>query len=77
VFRVEVFGGQVRYLKNGVVFHSSTRTPTYPLLLDTSLRDVGATIVNAEIRECNESDRGCIIPGMWKNVRYATPAAMA
>ncbi|WP_438032988.1 M23 family metallopeptidase [Sorangium sp. So ce204] len=49
VFRVEVQSGQVRYLKNGAVFHTSSAAPTYPLELDTSLYDDGATITNASV----------------------------
>jgi hypothetical protein len=36
-FRVTVNNGQVTYQKNGVPFYTSTGTPTYPLLVDTSL----------------------------------------
>ena len=45
-FRVEVGGGVVRYKKNGVVFYTSTATPHYPLLVDTSLFSPGATLTN-------------------------------
>ncbi|WP_437968808.1 peptidoglycan DD-metalloendopeptidase family protein [Sorangium sp. So ce260] len=71
VFRVEVFDGQVRYRKNGVVFHTSTTAPTYPLGLDTSLHDEGATITGAEVTGCAVDDASCMPPGFWKNVRYA------
>ncbi|MGK3988830.1 M23 family metallopeptidase [Sorangium sp. So ce136] len=72
VFRVEVFNGQVRYRKNGIVFHTSTTPPTYPLLLDTSLYDEGATVTSAQLTSCAAGDTSCMPPGMWKNVRYAT-----
>jgi hypothetical protein len=39
-----VTSGVVRYSKNGVVFYTSTVTPTYPLLVDTALYQSGATI---------------------------------
>jgi hypothetical protein len=42
-------GGQVKYLKNGIVFHTSTKAPVYPLLMDASLTSFGATIKNAVI----------------------------
>ena len=35
-FRVEVRGGTVRYLQNGVTAYTSTITPVYPLHVDTS-----------------------------------------
>jgi hypothetical protein len=47
VFRVAVIGGQIQYSKDGVVFYSSTVRPTYPLLVDTTLFSLNATITNA------------------------------
>ncbi len=47
--RVALVGGVVNYSRNGTVFYSSTRTPTYPLLVDTSLYSQGATISNAVV----------------------------
>jgi len=49
VFRVAVVGGRVQYSKNGVVFYTSAAVPTYPLLVDTSLWSLNATITNAVI----------------------------
>jgi hypothetical protein len=49
VFRVAVVGGRVQYSKNGVVFYTSAAVPTYPLLVDTSLFSLNATITNAVI----------------------------
>ncbi|MBI2116977.1 MAG: hypothetical protein HYT85_18120 [candidate division NC10 bacterium] len=49
VFRVAVESGVVKYTKNGAVFYQSTLAPTYPLLVDTSLLDLNATITNAVI----------------------------
>ena len=49
VFRVAVNAGVVTYARNGVVFYTSSGTPTFPLLLDTSLRTPGATILQAEL----------------------------
>ena len=37
------------YSKNGVVFYTSTVTPTYPLRVETTLFHNGATITNAVI----------------------------
>lgn len=64
VFRVEVLNGRVRYMKNGVIFHSSTALAAYPLHIDTSLYHAGSTIVNASLQACS----GCIEPGVWNNV---------
>jgi hypothetical protein len=49
VLRVAVVGGQIQYSKNGVVFYTSTVQPTYPLIVDTSLWSLNATITNAII----------------------------
>jgi hypothetical protein len=50
VFRVQVLAGQVRYARNGHVFYSSSVAPTYPLLLDASLRTPGTSILDASIQ---------------------------
>ena len=47
-FRVELQLGGVKYRKNGVVFYTSTVSPTYPLAVDTSLYTPGATL--SEVR---------------------------
>ena len=47
--RVAVVGGVVRYSRNGAVFYTSTEAPTYPLLVDTWLYHLGATLNNAVI----------------------------
>jgi hypothetical protein len=49
VFRVQVSGGVVSYAQNGAVFYTSVTAPTFPLLLDTSLRTPGATIADARL----------------------------
>lgn len=50
VFKVAVVGGVVKYSKNGVVFYTSTVAPTYPLLVDASLLNAGATVTNATMQ---------------------------
>jgi hypothetical protein len=49
VFRVAVVGGRVQYFRNGVFLRESARAPAYPLVLDSSLGSVGATIRGARI----------------------------
>jgi subtilisin family serine protease len=49
LLRVAVVGGVVRYSRNGAVFYTSTQAPTYPLLVDTWLYHLGATLNNAVI----------------------------
>jgi hypothetical protein len=49
VFQVAVVGGKIQYIRNGVVLYTSQKAPQYPLILDTSLLTVGATIRNAQI----------------------------
>jgi RHS repeat-associated protein len=45
-FQVAVESGVVKYKKNGTVFYTSSVTPTYPLLVDTSLYSTGSTVSN-------------------------------
>ena len=42
--RIGVRAGTVSYSVNGAVFYTSAVTPTYPLLVDTSLFDLGASV---------------------------------
>ncbi len=56
VFRVAVESGVVKYRKNGTVVYTSTISPTYPLLVDTSLYSNGATLTNVVIAAANIND---------------------
>jgi hypothetical protein len=49
VFRISVANGRIQYSKNGQYLLESARTPQLPLLLDSSLLSVGATINDAVI----------------------------
>ena len=51
VFELRAQGGVVRYLKNGVVFYTSSRSIVYPLLVDTSLSTTGATLGSVTIKK--------------------------
>jgi len=42
--RIAVVDGKVRYYRNGQQFHESATAPTFPLRVDTSLNEVGATV---------------------------------
>lgn len=44
VFRISIEAGEVTYSKNGVLFYGSTVTPVYPLLVDSALLTIGATL---------------------------------
>ena len=56
VFRVEVTAGVVSYKKNGTTLFTSTKTPTFPLLVDTALRDVGASLQNVVFTQSTVSN---------------------
>ncbi|MET0448714.1 MAG: M23 family metallopeptidase, partial [Aeromicrobium sp.] len=71
-FRVEVVDGQVRYRKDGHLVHSSWHTPQLPLLLDTSLYEVGATLTQTAVQDCLVDDSDCMPYEPWKNLRFAT-----
>lgn len=43
-FRVEVSGGVVTYRRNGALLYTSAVAPSFPLVVDTSLNQTGATI---------------------------------
>jgi subtilisin family serine protease/subtilisin-like proprotein convertase family protein len=48
-FRVAVESGAVRYFKNGGVFYASLVAPAYPLVVDSALYSMGATVADVVI----------------------------
>ncbi|HEX8144110.1 MAG TPA: hypothetical protein VF553_16030, partial [Pyrinomonadaceae bacterium] len=48
-YRVAIEGGVVRYRRNGTLIYTSTRTPTYPLLVDCALSNNNGTLNNAVV----------------------------
>lgn len=52
--RIAVVDGKVRYYRNGQQFYESAAVPTFPLLVDTSLNEPGATV------------SGVMLAGPWK-----------
>ena len=48
-FRVQVLGGVVTYWRNDKLLYTSTGSPTYPLVLDSSLRTPGTAILDARV----------------------------
>ena len=50
VLRIAVEAGTVKYLKNGVLFYTSSNAARYPLRADTALSSAGASVNNAMIR---------------------------
>jgi hypothetical protein len=49
-FEVRLSGGVVSYLKNGTAFYTSSRSVSYPMLVDASLSTAGATLNDAVFR---------------------------
>jgi PA-IL-like protein/EF hand domain-containing protein len=49
VFRIEVAGDRVRYVRNGRPMYTSQRRPAYPLVFDVALGSLNSTIRNARI----------------------------
>jgi hypothetical protein len=45
--QVAVESGVVKYKRNGLIFYTSTASPTYPLLVDSALYSSGATLNSA------------------------------
>jgi hypothetical protein len=45
VLRVAVEGGVVKYRKNGTLLYTSSVSPTYPLLVDTSFIQIGSGVL--------------------------------
>jgi hypothetical protein len=49
VLRITAGGGSVTYAKNGTVFYTSSAQPAYPLAINASLLDLGATLKSVTI----------------------------
>ena len=49
VFRIAIQGGVVKYYKNGAVFYTSGRAPSYPLRVDAVFIHLNGTVNNAVI----------------------------
>ena len=47
--QIAVEGGVVRYRRNGTLIYTSRVAPSYPLAVDTSLYDPGATLLDARL----------------------------
>src|SRR5262249_51481565 len=62
-FRVELRAGVVTYARNGVVFYTSSATPSYPLRVDTALYTTGATLADVTLESV-----------VWTNVTGVTAA---
>ena len=52
-FSVGVESGAVKYRRNGTLFYTSATSPTYPLVVDTSLFTIGATVTDVRVTGFN------------------------
>jgi hypothetical protein len=58
VFRVAVVGGTIQFSRNGTILLERTTPVTYPLLLDTAVASVGATVRGAVVASIPETASG-------------------
>lgn len=56
--RVQVVGGKVSYAKNDAVFYTSQTAPQYPLLVDSTFYDVGATLTDVVLASAGGASGG-------------------
>jgi len=49
VYKIAVEGGVVKYSQNGTLKYTSAASPTYPLIVDTSLNTLGGAVQSAVI----------------------------
>ena len=62
VFRIAVESGVVKYYKNGAVFYTSGVAPSYPLLVDTSLFNAGASFGTVTLSTAGGGQTGSQTP---------------
>ena len=48
-YRIAVEAGAVKYYENGALKYTSALAPSYPLLVDTAILTVGASVQNAVV----------------------------
>lgn len=58
VIRIASQSGVITYAKNGTVFYTSAETTTFPLYVDTSFINMGATLTNVRIAVAAPDDDG-------------------
>lgn len=58
VLRVSVQSGKVSYARNGIVFHTSTAAPAYPLRAYATLFSMGSSISSAKLTASTNSGGG-------------------
>lgn len=58
--RISVESGVVKYRKNGVVVYTSSATPIYPLLVDTSFYTAASTVSNVVISGASSGGSGTV-----------------
>ena len=68
--RISVIGNSVRYIQNGNIFYTSTITPTLPLYVDMSLRDVGGTLKNIFVNNTTYGKYSAFVDGAAETVSY-------
>ncbi len=68
--RVSVVGGSVRYIQNGNIFYTSTISPTLPLYVDMSLRDVGGTLKDIFVNNTTYGKYSAFVDGAAETVSY-------
>jgi hypothetical protein len=70
--RVAVVSGVVQYYKNGSVVYASAKTPTYPLLVDTSLYSTGSTLSTAVVNGFSAPAPPAGTPVVWTSAMGVT-----
>jgi hypothetical protein len=71
VFRIAIQGGVVKYYKNGAVFYTSGRAPSYPLRVDAVFINLNGTVNNAVI----SAGSGGALASILTNIRDGYAAA--
>jgi hypothetical protein len=73
LYKIAVEGGAVKYYDNGALKYTSAQAPTYPLLVDTSLLTLGASVQNAMI-STSSGGGGTLPPDPPPTVSITEPA---
>ncbi|MFM8431322.1 MAG: hypothetical protein ACKOA1_00845, partial [Bacteroidota bacterium] len=70
VLRVAIEGGRVNYYRNGLLFYTSTVTPTLPLFVHVSIADVAGSIGNLTVSNRYNGDFTATVLNGHPNPNY-------
>lgn len=74
VFKISAENNQIKYYKNGSLVYTSGLTPSFPLVMDSSILNIGGRVSNAIISSTTPPTGGCVANVKTDRGIYPEPA---